>query len=79
MQKHVRFDVSQRGEITDREVFNILKMEKVDYRQDEVVSILAHLPRTKSGKIRIQEFLHLSILSEEAFKAIDRYSSPFTN
>ena len=38
----------------------------------KVFSILAHLPRKRNGKIRVEEFIHLPIISEDAFKAIDR-------
>ena len=31
------------------------------------------MPSTRKGKIKIKDFLHLPILSEEAFRAIDRY------
>ena len=34
--------------------------------------ICEHLPRSKSDKIKINDFVNLPILSEEAFKAIDR-------
>ena len=34
--------------------------------------ICAELPHTKSGKIKIEQFMKLPILSEEAFKAIDK-------
>ena len=38
----------------------------------QVFAILGHIPRTASGKMRIEEFINLPILSEEAFNAIDR-------
>ena len=31
-----------------------------------------HLPRKRNGKIRVEEFINLPIISEDAFKAIDR-------
>ena len=33
-----------------------------------MVKICAELPRTKSGKIKIENFMKMPILSEEAFK-----------
>ena len=41
--------------------------------------ICAELPHTKSGKVKIEQFMKLPILSEEAFKAIDknRFASDF--
>jgi len=38
---------------------------------------LAHIPRTSNGKMRIDEFINLPILSEEAFNAIDRNKDGF--
>ena len=37
-----------------------------------MTKICAELPHTKSGKIKIEQFMKLPILSEEAFKAIDK-------
>ena len=91
-----RFDGSGRGELSDREAFNVLKMQhKVNISQEKVniqfwvslfgtnnfnanyifkvFAILAHIPRTSNGKMRIDEFINLPILSEEAFNAIDRF------
>ena len=31
------------------------------------------MPSNRKGKIKIKDFLHLPILSEETFKAIDRF------
>ena len=39
----------------------------------KVFAICSHLPRNKNGKIKIQEFIDLPILSEEAFNALDKY------
>ena len=33
---------------------------------------MGHLPRKRNGKIRVEEFINLPIISEDAFKAIDR-------
>ena len=38
----------------------------------QIVSICSNLPRNRSGKMRIEEFLNMPILSEEAFNALDR-------
>ena len=38
----------------------------------KVFKILQHLPRKRNGKIKIEEFIELPIISEDAFKAIDR-------
>ena len=38
----------------------------------QVFKILGHLPRKRNGKIRVEEFINLPIISEDAFKAIDR-------
>lgn len=73
-----KFDGSGRGELSDREVFNVLKMQhKVNISQEKVFAILAHIPRTSNGKMRIDEFINLPILSEEAFNAIDRNKDGF--
>ena len=39
----------------------------------QVSAICSHLPRNKQGKMRIDEFINLPILSEEAFDALDKY------
>ena len=73
-----RFDPSGRGELTDKEIFNVLKiMNKIDITQDQVFAILEHLPRNRNGKIRVDEFISLPIISEDAFKAIDRNKDGF--
>ena len=38
----------------------------------QVSKICAELPHTKSGKVKVEQFMKLPILSEEAFKAIDK-------
>ena len=38
----------------------------------QVSAICSHLPRNKQGKMRIDEFINLPILSEEAFDALDK-------
>ena len=40
-------------------------------------NILVHLPRKRNGKIRVDEFINLPIISEDAFKAIDRNKDGF--
>ena len=64
--------------MTDKEIFNVLKiMNKIDITQDQVFAILEHLPRNRNGKIRVDEFISLPIISEDAFKAIDRNKDGF--
>ena len=71
-----KFD--SRGELTEKEMYNVLKiMNKVDISQDQVYAILEHLPRKRNGKIKLEEFLNLPIISEDAFKAIDRNKDGF--
>merc|ERR1712109_271803 len=68
-----RYDHTNKGELTVREWFNVIKVQnKVDISLDRLQSICEHLPRTKKDKIKISDFMSLPILSEEAFKAIDR-------
>ena len=43
----------------------------------QVVKICAELPRCKNGKIKIDHFMKLPILSEEAFNAIDKNRDGF--
>ena len=38
----------------------------------QVTAICSHLPRNKQGKMKIDEFINLPILSEEAFDALDK-------
>ena len=52
-------------------------MNKVDISQDQVFAILEHLPKKRNGKIKVEEFLNLPIISEDAFKAIDRNRDGF--
>ena len=40
-------------------------------------SICSHLPRGRTGKIKIAEFINLPIISEETFTAIDRNKDGF--
>ena len=40
-------------------------------------AILSHLPRRRNGKIQVYEFINLPIISEDAFKAIDRNKDGF--
>ena len=40
-------------------------------------AILSHLPRRRNGKIQVEEFINLPIISEDAFKAIDRNKDGF--
>ena len=40
--------------------------------QIKVYAICSHLPRNKSGKMKIQDFIELPILSEETFNALDK-------
>ena len=64
--------------MTEKELYNVLKiMNKVDITQDQVFAILEHLPRKRNGKIKLEEFLTLPIISEDAFKAIDRNRDGF--
>ena len=74
--------------MTEKELYNVLKLQnQVDCTREEVFDlhiesvsenlvqvskICAELPRTKSGKVKIDQFMKLPILSEEAFKAIDK-------
>ena len=43
----------------------------------QVFAILSHLPRRRNGKIQVDEFINLPIISEDAFKAIDRNKDGF--
>ena len=43
----------------------------------QVFTICSHLPRTRAGKMRIEEFINLPIISEETFNAIDRNKDGF--
>ena len=43
----------------------------------KVFTILSHLPRRRNGKIQVEEFINLPIISEDAFKAIDRNKDGF--
>ena len=43
----------------------------------KVFAILSHLPRRRNGKIQVEEFINLPIISEDAFKAIDRNKDGF--
>ena len=59
-------------------MYNVLKiMNKVDISPDQVFAILEHLPKKRNGKIKVEEFLNLPIISEDAFKAIDRNRDGF--
>ena len=62
-----KFD--SRGELTEKEMYNVLRINKVEITQDQVFAILEHLPRKRNGKIKLEEFLNLPIISEDAFKA----------
>ena len=70
-----KFD--SRGELTEKEMYNVLRINKVEITQDQVFAILEHLPRKRNGKIKLEEFLNLPIISEDAFKAIDRNKDGF--
>ena len=48
-------------------------IQRLKSSSSQVFAILAHIPRTSNGKMRIDEFINLPILSEEAFNAIDRW------
>ena len=43
----------------------------------QVFTICSHLPRTRAGKMRVEEFINLPIISEETFNAIDRNKDGF--
>ena len=43
----------------------------------QVVTICSHIPRTRAGKMRVEEFINLPIISEETFNAIDRNKDGF--
>ena len=43
----------------------------------QVFAILSHLPRGRNGKMKIDEFINLPIISEETFNAIDRNKDGF--
>ena len=43
----------------------------------KVLAVCSHLPRSRHGKMIIDEFLRLPILSEEAFLAMDRNNDGF--
>ena len=58
-------------------MYNVLRINKVEITQDQVFAILQHLPRKRNGKIKLDEFLNLPIISEDAFKAIDRNKDGF--
>ena len=43
----------------------------------QVFTICSPLPRTRAGKMRVEEFINLPIISEETFNAIDRNKDGF--
>merc|ERR1712227_275842 len=73
-----RYDHSNKGGLTVKEFFNVLKIQnKIEISLADLQRICKHLPTSKNGKIKISDFLSLPILSEEAFKAIDRNKDGF--
>ena len=40
----------------------------------QVAKACEHLPRSKTGKIKIEDFINLPIMSEEVFKTFDRWN-----
>merc|ERR1712050_468846 len=73
-----KFDPSGKGELSDKAMFNVLKIQnKIDCKQEQVFGICSHLPRTRAGKMRIEEFINLPIISEETLNAIDRNKDGF--
>ena len=50
-------------------------LEIIDVLFLKIQKICEHLPRSRNDTIRINDFMNLPILSEEAFKAIDRYKT----
>lgn len=73
----VQFDKKSSERITEMDIITILGLVRVNCQHDKVYAICSHLPRNKNGKIKIQEFIDLSILSEEAFNALDKNHDGF--
>ena len=70
-----KFDHQGKGKLTADEYFNVLKLQNgIDCSKEQVKKILSSLPADKDGRIKIQDFLHTDLHSEEAFKVL---CSPF--
>ena len=70
-----KFAHQGKGKLTADEYFNVLKLQNgIDCSKEQVKKILSSLPADKDGRIKIQDFLHTDLHSEEAFKVL---CSPF--
>jgi len=72
-----KFDKKNSGYLSEMEIISILGYVNISCPHEKVFSICSHLPRNKQGKMRIDEFINLPILSEEAFNALDKNNDGF--
>merc|ERR1711953_1642558 len=72
-----KFDTSKSGLMSEMDVVSVLSYVNISCQHDKIVSICSNLPRNRTGKMRIEEFLNMPILSEEAFNALDRNKDGF--
>jgi len=73
-----KFDHKGKGSLTPDEFFNVVKLQNgVDCSKDEIKKILKPLPTDKDGRIKIDDFLHKDVHSEDAFKAMDKNKDGF--
>merc|ERR1711953_1527970 len=72
-----KFDTSKSGLLSEMDVLSVLSYVDISCQHDKIVSICSNLPRNRTGKMRIDEFINMPILSEEAFNALDRNKDGF--
>jgi len=72
-----KFDKKGTGYISEIDIISILGYVNLSCQHKKVSAICSHLPRNKQGKMRIDEFINLPILSEEAFDALDKNHDGF--
>ena len=70
-----KYDHKGKGKLSADDYFNVIKLQNGIHccSKQEVKQMLSALPADKEGLISIDDFLHVDIHSEDAFKVIMTY------